>query len=213
MPRRSLVNGVKTKPPRLNEQLIQSITNAIRLGCYIETAAAQAGVSRQAFHEWLRKGRNETGKITGNIYGKLLYAIEKAQAEAETRDLLNIDRTASGIKSEPLLEPAMQVARNQNGDEVFDAYGKPVLVVARDHNGQVIMKQVYDSRGNPVMKVEGVKADWRASAWKMERRFSSRWGQRNSLEVNNPDGNLKAAPAVIVLPSNGREGSNGGEQD
>jgi hypothetical protein len=67
---------------------IQSITNALRLGMYLETAVILAGTTKDTFFEWMRRGNKEPF----GPYRELLDAVNKAVAEGEARHLANIDR-------------------------------------------------------------------------------------------------------------------------
>lgn len=78
------------RPTKLTPETQETILNAIRAGNYIETAAALAGISKETFYKWLRRGaRAKTGK-----HRDFVDAVEKAQAEAEALDL-QIIRQAS----------------------------------------------------------------------------------------------------------------------
>jgi hypothetical protein len=78
------------RPTELTEDLITRIANHLRLGAYIETAVAVCGINKENFYEWSRKGARKEDPLCE----ALVYAVEKAQAEAEQRDLLRIDKAA-----------------------------------------------------------------------------------------------------------------------
>lgn len=46
-------------PQKLTKEVKDKIIDAIRCGVYIETAAAVAGITRQTFYNWLRRGKEE----------------------------------------------------------------------------------------------------------------------------------------------------------
>lgn len=51
-------------PQKLTKEVKDKIIDAIRCGVYIETAAAVAGITRQTFYNWLRRGKEEkSGKF------------------------------------------------------------------------------------------------------------------------------------------------------
>ena len=128
-------------PPKLNEQLIKTICDAIKMGAYIETAAQYAGVPKKTFHDWLKRGSARKN----NIYGQLSHSIEQAWAEAELRDVLALERAAKGE-----LEPKDL----NNPNKVPDYILKP---------------------------------DWRAAAWRLERKFARRWGQKSTLKIEDDE--------------------------
>ncbi len=82
---------IKGTTPKLTEKLIEKISTSIRSGCYVETAVALAGLSKQSFYRWLKQA--EGGEPTA-LTLKLSDAVKKAMAQAELRDLAVIDRAA-----------------------------------------------------------------------------------------------------------------------
>jgi len=103
----------KGSTPKLTEKLIKKIARSIRQGAYVETAAAVCCISKDTFYRWLRQA--ETDHPNG-LFKKLSYAVTRAMAECEIRDLKVIDKAAQSGK-------------------------------------------------------------WKAAAWRLERRFPSRWGR------------------------------------
>lgn len=81
----------KKSNPKLTDQTIGAIAEAIRLGAYVETAVALAGVSKDSFYRWLKESTDEDSSSQTR---KLSDAVKKAMAEAEMRDLAVIDRAA-----------------------------------------------------------------------------------------------------------------------
>lgn len=137
------------------EEVIEVICNNLRLGSYLESAVIMADVSKETFYKWIKASRSEDHPDYKPIYATLRHAVEKAQEEATTRDLLNIDKAAMG--SEP------QFMRDENGGIVFE-------------------------NGKPVVLKPGARADWSASAWRLERRKPKEWGRTEKLELTGKDG-------------------------
>ena len=110
------------RPPKFNQETLDTIVRAIRGGNYVETAAAMAGVSKSTLYDWLKQGaRAKTGKLK-----EFSDAVNQAQGEAEARDVLTIGGAA--------------------------------------------------------------KLDWRAAAWRLERKFPDRWGRRDTMKHTGPGG-------------------------
>jgi len=94
------------RPEKINQSIIDKIVSAIRQGAYVETAAAYAGINKDTFYDWLKKGANEKLErqkaIEKNIKRSKKYqlqvlfsdAIEKAMAESELFDLSVITQAA-----------------------------------------------------------------------------------------------------------------------
>ena len=48
--------------------------------------------------------------------------------------------------------------------------------------------------------------DWRAAAWRLERKFPGRWGQTTRTELTGKDGGPVAVTGVVILPPEDPEG-------
>lgn len=78
------------RPEKLTPELQQKIVDAIRMGAYIETASAYAGINKSTLYDWMKRGaRAKSGK-----YKEFSDAIEKALAESEMRDLAVIAKAS-----------------------------------------------------------------------------------------------------------------------
>lgn len=78
------------RPEKLTPELQQKIVDAIRMGAYIETAAAYAGINKSTLYDWMKRGaRAKSGK-----YKEFSNAVEKALAESEMRDLAVIAKAS-----------------------------------------------------------------------------------------------------------------------
>ena len=76
--------------PKLDEATTQKICDLLRAGNYLDTAATAAGVHKTTLHRWLRLGREQKR----GRYKKFVEAVEKAQGEAEARDVALIAKQA-----------------------------------------------------------------------------------------------------------------------
>lgn len=102
---------------KLTPEVQKKIINALELGAYIKTACDFAGISRETFYNWLKKGELETD----SKYADFLAQVNKTLAKAELHSLQKIKESEQ----------------------------------------------------------------WQAHAWILERRFNSRWGKREALEVTD----------------------------
>jgi transposase len=66
----------------LTDELQEKILRYLKLGAYVETAAAAAGISRDCFYKWMRRGAKGE-----KPYKAFADAVEQALAESEVRDL------------------------------------------------------------------------------------------------------------------------------
>ncbi|MGM9924749.1 MAG: hypothetical protein ACI35R_10930 [Bacillus sp. (in: firmicutes)] len=133
--------AVTGRPSKLSPELTGKITDMLRAGNYLETAAAYAGIDQSTLHRWMKRGAREMERVEKSDrtlrikkseapYVDFCKAIKKALAEAEVRDLIIISNAA--------------------------------------------------------------KNDWKAAAWKLERRFPDKFGRKErinaQLEHSGKDG-------------------------
>lgn len=78
------------RPTKLTEDVEAKLIEWIRAGNYIETAAALCGVSKGTVFGWLRRGQEQRR----GRYRDFLNAVRGAQAQAESRMLLYIEKSA-----------------------------------------------------------------------------------------------------------------------
>lgn len=78
------------RPEKISPELVTEISNYVRMGNYVETAAAVAGITKDTLYRWLRKGAN----AKSGIYKQFSDAVKRAQAEAEARDVGLIGKAA-----------------------------------------------------------------------------------------------------------------------
>lgn len=143
---------------KLTDTVQDIIVTAIRAGNYLETAAACAGIGKETFYEWLRKGARSKEQT---IYKDFSDAVCEALAQSEAEAVSAID--AAGMPH--------PVTRCRTARKPLFEDGRPVL----DPDGN----QLYIEE---VIEESTVEHDWRALAWRLERRFPRRWGRREYLE-------------------------------
>lgn len=115
---KAFVKAKKTTKPKskLNEDTISRLKQAIRAGAYAETAAAYVGIDRSTLQRWLKTG----ARTKKGVHWKLVKALQHAWAEAEMRDLINIDRCAMG-------RPTVYERDPDTGAVLFNKHGYPVV--------------------------------------------------------------------------------------
>lgn len=145
----------KGSSPKLTLKLIEEISLLLKKGCYVETAAAACGISKDTFYRWLRKGKNDE---LNTLEKKLSDAIMVSMAESEVRDLEILEKAAQGTPD----------------------------VLDRDEEGNVMS----DSAGRPIVLEYGLAPNWKVSAWRLERKFPSKWGRRVKIETTIEDSSI-----------------------
>lgn len=76
---------------KLTPEVHESIVKSLRMGGYLETAAAAAGVPSRSVRDWLRKGAEQPK----SIYGRFRSDVMQASAEAEQRGVAGLIRAAN----------------------------------------------------------------------------------------------------------------------
>lgn len=76
------------RPTKLTPELSQRVIDLVRVGNYVETAAAAVGVHRNSLFNWMERGR----KDESGAYFDFVNGVHQAQAEAEARTLAVVQR-------------------------------------------------------------------------------------------------------------------------
>ncbi len=104
------------RPTKLTYELIEEISNWLKMGYYQEDAATMVGISPSTYYEWMKKGDKATEKEDEKILGtgeespdslavsegieivdmfqEFSEAVKKARAEAEGAHIRNIRRAS-----------------------------------------------------------------------------------------------------------------------
>jgi transposase len=77
---------------KLTPEIQQKIVDALRMGNYVETAAAYAGIHKSTLYEWLKRGARSYDE--NDKFRKFADAVEIAMAEAEMRDVAVIAKAS-----------------------------------------------------------------------------------------------------------------------
>jgi transposase len=97
------------RPSKLSPEVQEEICASVRAGNYIEPSAMRAGVDKTTLYNWLKKagkelervargqakGRNVRVTARMEPYVEFLYAVKKAEALAEARDVAIISKAAA----------------------------------------------------------------------------------------------------------------------
>lgn len=170
------------RPPKLGQKIAEDragnpirvedvVLQALRAGNYVEVAAAAAGIHRDTLRDWIRVGQRapvvaakEQRRLTPHESRCVAFSVAVARtvAEAEVYDIARIQEAG--------LEPSVKRV----------TVTREVPIAGED--GKVTIHKSVEVRE------EQLPPDWRALAWRRERRSSRRWGQRGALQVTGADG-------------------------
>lgn len=85
------------RPAELDDIITRlKLFNAIKIGAHIETAIAFAGIHKDSFYAYCRKGHKQIKADAQGPERDFLNELEKAIAEAEIRDLQSLDKHSMG---------------------------------------------------------------------------------------------------------------------
>lgn len=79
------------RPTKFTPEIVATILDAVKAGNYIETASALAGISKDTFFAWLKKG----ARAPHGEYRDFSDAIKKAMAYSEALDVMRIGKAAN----------------------------------------------------------------------------------------------------------------------
>lgn len=154
------------RPEKINAKIIDAIVSAIKAGNYMEASAAYAGISKDTLYRWLKTGT------------RLLDEMDSEEGKRK-------------YKPKPKDLPYILLARGIR-KATADAEVRDVSMISKAAAGGVEVSEtteVYDAAGNltsKIVKTKTVPPQWQAAAWRLERKYSKRWGRR--LTVKKDEG-------------------------
>lgn len=160
----------------------QRIIEAIRIGEYVETAAALAGVDKTTVYEWLKVGAGATDAVARQ--GRTLKSLTQHQ-----RDCMEFSHAVAEAEALARTDDVATLAELGRGGRQM-----VTTTVKRNPQGEVIEHTTRTETAQPNAAV---------LMWRLERRWPAEWGRRR-LEVSGPDGEaipveVRAAGLVAAL--------------
>jgi hypothetical protein len=153
---------------KCTQKFIDEMCKILRTGVYPETAAVMAGTTRQVFLHWMKVSHRPEHPDYRPIYAKCRDRVLKVMEEVTVRDVMTIEKAASGWDQEYHRHPEGTIDPETGADI----------------SGQII----FDGKGNPLIKRKYRAPDWGAAAWRLERRAKSQWGRTDTVNMNVVNG-------------------------
>lgn len=180
------------RPPKLNTVVLtrdgpdgrkikvtaaERIVEALRIGEYVETAAALANVDKTTVYEWLKVGAHAHDLV--GRQGATLKSLTQHQ-----RDCMEFSNAVAEAQAAARVEDVATLAEVATG-------GRQIVTTTTKRNaqGEVI---------EHTTKVETAQPNVAALTWRLERRWPDDWGRRR-IELSGPDG--EAIPVEVRASS------------
>lgn len=158
------------RPTHLTPEVSDAIVSAIRAGCYVETAAAHAGVSRRVVYKWLKRGRDEIDRR--HRYDEDNEGRKRKTAYAREQAKLHRQK----VKSEQAYVDFVLTMEKA----LADAELANLMIIHKAASGGVVLRRTTNHKPDGTKEVNETlsRPEWTAAAWRLERRAPERWGRR-----------------------------------
>ncbi len=151
---------------KLTPELQRVLETHLALGCTIENACAQAGITRQTFFNWFRRGE----KSRNGVYFSFFDAITRAKVQAHTASVKAI-RLA--------LEPTETVTNST------DTITETRLKTVKHEDGTIEQVPYEYTKTTLKQSVTKHPPDWRAGIEYLKRRDSRNWSDKLVITVED----------------------------
>lgn len=191
----------KGQPTALTKGVADTIIGALALGAYLETAIAVAGIGKSTFHEWLKRGH-----------------AEKKRRQRHDDDMANVRRKTKRY-AVAVTNEAVERSREEPYVVFTDAVTRAVAaaeveglgIIARVARGSVLTSKTTTTdpaTGHVRVQETFSNPDWKAAAWRLERRHPKKWGRR-LLEVSSSMDAAAVDAGAVESIANGADPSSG----
>jgi len=186
------IKKCKGAPTKLNPEVEETICNALKMGAYLETAIAYAGISKHAFYDWVKRGTkeiNRRAKVDAERESESYITLEQRSKEPYQREL---ERRRKRDEEDKVLRE-QEGAYAAFSDRTKRAMANGELgylgVIAKAAKGGLVIGRsvTHHEDGTSTTVEKYARPEWTAAAWALERKNPERWGRRQ-VEVVGKDG-------------------------
>lgn len=122
------------RPTKLTKARHDAIVKAIEQGNFAQVAAAANSITEQTYYNWLNRGQVDIEAGTSSIYARFFEAVKEAEAQAEIRQMAELQRDDKWQRRAWWLERRFPKRWGQKQSlEVSGPEGGPVEVDAKAH--------------------------------------------------------------------------------
>lgn len=133
---------------KIDDDFVDEFCKYLRIGSSLETVMKLMSVTREAIASWRKIAKSDQDHPRKDLYKRFFAGIDKAEAECVAKAHVTLDKSITGRKP--------QYEKYPKG--TFDENGNPL-------EGRLVL----DGKGNPIIKTYGLKPDWKAATWRIEK--------------------------------------------
>lgn len=160
----------------------EKVARLIRLGAYVETAVAHAGLAKSSHYEWMKRGSRERERRRA-----LALEIEKEREDDKAR--VRRLRTEERKRRKQRADNDVRMREREDRYVVYadaieralaEAEMADVAVLAQAAKGGAVVARTTRTRldGTTLVTERLSEPQWTAAAWRLERKHPDRWGRR-----------------------------------
>lgn len=173
------------RPTKRTQEVEKKICDALRAGNTRRAACQYAGIGETTLARWLAD------------FGDFGDALTRAEAECEVHDVATVKRASGGYETGERTETTETRIRKKKTTTINPKTG-----------AKVVTEEDIPYQHTRIVVVTRREFDWRAAAWRLERRHRKDWGRRDTLDLGNANGKpfLVASEDELLKKIYGREG-------
>lgn len=174
-------------PEVISDEISDRICSILRLGGYVEQASAQVGIDKFTVYLWMKKGAREI-KRRQKYREEIAQEIDDDQyrqrairtEERARRKLRDQEHTKKSKEGEPYVRFSIAIEK-----AMAEGENAMLGIISKAAAGGAVTKRTTRamSDGTTVTSESHASPDWRAAAWRLEKRFPRRWGSQH-VEMN-----------------------------
>lgn len=200
------------QPTKCTPTVQKAVTDALRMGAYVETAVAHAGITKEAHYSWMKRAAKEKARRVA--HEELLATEEEEDAlrqrpvqkrvltQRESREHTHIDTL---LHEQVYVDYADAVQKALAAGEI----GALGVVAKAAAGGAVISRTTRTDANGAVHVTEKIaRPEWTSAAWMLERRHPRRYGRLVRTEVSGPESGPVAMTWVDAVKQAVDQGDN-----
>jgi len=181
------------RPTKMNDDLVDKLVGYLKLGCYLETAAAMCGIDRDTLLRWAKRGAREVERQRRHDEEREdeVEADKQRQRNLRTEERQRRRKRAHHHKKLLKSEASYVAFHGALEQAIAQAeLGDLAVISQAAKGGHLVEKRTIKDpvSGSETTIEKRSRPDWKASAFRLERRNPKRWGRRVEIagDPENP---------------------------